>query len=711
MLKHLVRGGEYLSRFPTFRLIGRKDLQTKLMRILMRKKSNSVVLVGPSGVGVSTLALSLQAMKTDPNAPFDIVNKRFYWLDIDALFASGDSAKINAEFQKMMEHLSKTPHDILVITDTRSFIEASERTGNGHFANALTNAVKNDWMQVILEVRDGDLEYVLKYHNHIRDNYTLLDVHEPRAHDLEDIILGVSEEFTKYHGVKIDPDAISTAIDLTQHYTHDHLKEAQPGRALTVIDLALATYRLHAHENPPKLVALREKAQKDPSLIPELEREQAQWDATQKRLRQLYADIREGEIAIEKINDVIDSIREEEEKAKAAREARGEPEEVKPYEGSDAFLIIGGTDSPRIQAERKKIKEIEALVDESREAWTRLTNQINADLVLTRDSVVAEFASITGIDANKLNEKEEEVLRSLEPTLKNVIFGQDHVIQKVSNGIKVSKIGGRNEGRPLGCFMFLGPSGVGKTELGRQLARALGLEFTLFNMADFQEKHSVARLIGAPPGYDGFEAGGQLTNAARKNRKRLYLFDEIEKAHPQVFDVMLALLDNGHLVDSRGLDAFYEDAIVVMTTNLGQPHFLNPELTFEQATALAVQDVDNTYRPEFLNRFEGRENIIPFNKLDHASIQRIVKREMSKVASAYVRRGITSVIDDTSIEAFVHDRYDPVRGARGLPAVIRATLDPIIVNHILDNPGKAGEFTIRYDVLTKRFDPSFKEVV
>jgi ATP-dependent Clp protease ATP-binding subunit ClpB len=245
----------------------------------------------------------------------------------------------------------------------------------------------------------------------------------------------------------------------------------------------------------------------------------------------------------------------------------------------------------------------------------------------------------------------------------------------------------------------MGPSGVGKTEIAKALAEALlddEKALTRFDMSEYMEKHAVSRLIGAPPGYEGFEVGGILTNAMRKNPLRVLLFDEIEKAHPDVFNVFLQILSDGRLTDNVGRTVSFSDAIIVMTTNIGQPHFLNPDFSFEQAVEGAMEEVGTTYRSEFLNRFAGRENIICFNKLDLGSIERIVRREFDNMNLTYSADGVSVVVSEEDLKAFCKARYNPAIGARGLPGFIQTSVEPVIVNMILDG-AKRGTITLRYD--------------
>ncbi len=234
----------------------------------------------------------------------------------------------------------------------------------------------------------------------------------------------------------------------------------------------------------------------------------------------------------------------------------------------------------------------------------------------------------------------------------------------------------------------MGPSGVGKTEVSKALAAELldsEAALTRFDMSEYMEKHAVAKLIGAPPGYEGFDVGGILTNAMRKNPYRVLLFDEIEKAHPDVFNVFLQILSDGRLTDNVGRTVSFEDAILIFTTNIGQPAFLNPDLSPEMAQLEAMKELNATYRPEFLNRFAGRENILCFVRLEMPSIERIIRREIDKINTKYYDDNISVAMNDASLNAFCVDRYDPTVGARGLPGYIKANLEPIIANKLLNS--------------------------
>jgi ATP-dependent Clp protease ATP-binding subunit ClpB len=717
---YLIRGQDALAKYPDFKLVGRDADLKKLSSILIRKEANSVLLVGPEGVGTTALCLGLQASKSDPDAPFDIVAKRLHWLDTDGLFSTGDCQKINELFQKAMDELTQTPDSILIIEDTRDFIEASRNSGNSHFINAITMAVKGNKTQVILEVRDGDLDQVLKWHSDLRESYTLLDLEEPVGEDLKKIVEGISASLAKHHGIPVPPEAQQAAIDLTSKYRTDDgvLPVAQPKRSGALLDRALSTYRLEAHKQPPGLSVLQQllahaaSAEGAQSVQREIDTTLLEWNANQDEIKRLYGEQRKGEIQIITLKDELAKVLKEEDE----RRSNSNPEHIEQAPRRIGLFAAaaskGGFDSEQVADIKSRISKFEAELAINREAFHKLTEEINKDLKLSRTFVVAEFSRISGISANKLDEDERAILRNLETTLETDVFGQKEAITKVSNAIKVARVGRRNRSKPQAAFMFLGPSGVGKTQVAKSIAKALkGDERAMLrlDMSEYMEKHAVAKLIGAPPGYEGFEAGGILTNAMRKDRSRIILFDEIEKAHPDVFNILLQVLDDGRLTDNIGRTASFDEAIIICTTNTGQPHFLDQNMSFEDAERLALLDLDNTYRAEFLNRFNGRQNILCFKRLYLDSIEKIVRRELDDLDAAYTSEGVKSVIDSAAIKSFCADHYDARVGARGLPGYIQSNLEPIIVDRILDTPNSHGVFKIDYNRSKRVFDVKFEE--
>jgi ATP-dependent Clp protease ATP-binding subunit ClpB len=703
MSDHLITGTAKLAAHPDFKLIGRDAELSKLCSILARKHSSSVLLVGPAGVGATSLCMGLQAMKGMENPPFDIVSKSLFFLDVDEMFSSGDPNEIDAAFRRGLARMQKSVEPVLIIEDAGDFVEACRAHGATHFINGVNGLIRDGKLQVILETCDGDASKVLAWHSEIREAYTILDVTEPEGQDLIDIVTAATEKLREHHGVAVNEDAIQTAVELTQKYRQAGGASAQPKRSIALLDRALASYRLAAHATPPQAAELQRKIDAGAAVPGDSDALAAilsRHAARQAKLLKFHEGQKGAELEIVKLEEALEELR--------AKEAET-PEEEAPS-AAPAFARLTSGQGFGSRAEQEIVQRLASFKDalvEHKTAYEAVAAEMNADLELCRDTVVAEFARISGIPAAKLGEDEKAILRELEANLKGSLFGQDPAVEKVANAIKVSKVGRRNKDKPLAAFLHPGPSGVGKTEIAKQLARQLlgdAKALTRFDMSEYMERHAVSKLIGAPPGYEGFEAGGILTNAMRTNRNRVILFDEIEKAHPDVFNLFLQILDDGRLTDNIGRVAEFSDAIIIMTTNIGQPHFLDESISYDDAMDGCMLDLDDTYRPEFLNRFNGRQNIIGFQKLELDSIQKIIRREVDDLASSYAEHGISVTFSDAEIATFCADRYEPRIGARGLPGMINSDLEPKIVNALLDQSAEDGaSFNITYDKAARRF--------
>ena len=710
-MQFLISGSELLALQPDFKLVGRADDVKRLTSVLMRNKAASVILVGPGGVGATALVMGLQALKSDPNVAFDIVSKRIFWLKTDELFSSGDHEEINKGFNGVLNILKRTPDSILVIEDTRDFIEAARNNGCSHFINSLNACLKAGETQVILETKDPDLDMVLNSHSDMKQCYTIIDLNEPVGDDLINIVQNNADVLVKHHGISIEADAVTTAVELTNKYRSrdSSLSRAQPERSANLLDRALATYRLDAHKRHPQVSYLLASGVKegDPRIV-QLDTE---YSKTQARIKDLFKLQRDGEIAVFELEEQITTVKKEEEEATARGEAPVQMEEAPRRMQMFANVVkSGGFESPKVRELRDKIRQFEQIINENRAEFDVLTEQINSQLSLTKERVYAEFSRLSGIPVSKLNEDEMEKLRNLEALLNGRVFGQAEVIHKIANAIKVARVGRRGGGKPQAAFLIMGPSGTGKTEVCKALAHALKDDeaaLTRFDMSEYMEKHSVAKLIGAPAGYEGSERGGVLTNAMRQNPNRIILFDEIEKADPAVFDLFLQILSDGRLTDNHGRTVSFSDSMVIMTTNIGQTFFLDETLPSDEAEKLANVELDSIYRPEFLNRFAGRQNIVCFNRLELDSIEKIVKREMNALSKAYKENGLVITFTDESVSAFCKDHYQARHGARGLQGYVVANIEPLVVNLILENKIKASHLELVYNKNTKAFDSVF----
>ncbi len=672
----LIKGTDYLAQYDDFRLVGRDAELERLVSILMRKHANSVILMGAGGVGCTTLCVGIQAAKTQPNVPFDILKKRLFWLDADRLFSLGDSESINHGFQRIINRLEQTNESILIIEDTRDFIEACRINGTTHFITALLVAVQTKKTQAILEIKDDDLETVLKAHSDMRELFTILPIDPPTGDNLEQIVTVAASSLSRHHGIPVTTEAIKAAIELTnRNQTRDvGLNRSQPERSITLLDRALAAYRLEVHRSPP-------------GFTPD------EWQKCHAEMRDLNLQQREGELQIVDFENQIDGLISHEKDNPSA-------------ETRTVMFQANGFQSPEITGIRGKIRAINAELVKIKGRFDEIAKTINTGLSLDRMIVLREYSKISGIPMSKLDQDEIAKLRELDVVLKRRVYGQDNAVKRVSSGIRVMRVGGRNKGLPL-PYLFLGPSGCGKTELSKAIAQGLLDDETAisrFDMSEYMEKHAVAKMIGAPPGYEGYEAGGILTNLMRRSSHRVLLFDEIEKAHRDVFNIFLQVLGDGRLTDGIGRTVNFNGTPMIFTTNAGQAHFLNPDLSEAEAEAAALAELSTLFLGEFLNRFAGRQNIICFKKLDLSTMERIVRREITSMDSVYAEKGIHVAAEDSVIAEFCRDQYDPMVGARGLPGFITANLEPHIVDAILEDQNVQGTARVEYLKDQRMFD-------
>jgi ATP-dependent Clp protease ATP-binding subunit ClpB len=724
----LVRGTDVLNSFTNFQLVGRDLELAELTTVLMKMRKNNLIVTGRGGVGITAIVIGIQALKKDHRTPVDIVGKRFFWLNSDKLFESGSSQVINDLFEKVRNTLLKSSNSVLVVEDTIDFIRGAQNNGCTNLINGMMGDLKAGKYQAIFETKDDNLGEVLKCDGDILECCTLIEVKEPSAENLRIILKEAVQSLERHHGIGISPSALEAAAMLTEKYKLPELR-AQPDAAISLLDRALTDYCRLAHVNPRHIEVLRAEQRsfelaiggekiKDElrnlsddilkskliDVTKKIEEEVLKWEQRQRDVRLLYKDISDGEEEVRKLEDSVDRLRVENlqkaqqvEHTSAMQSANAGLQKVAALSST---MANANFDTPEISGLKSRIQKLEELVRDSTENYKRKVAEIYAGLSIDDSSVLTSFSAISGIPVDTLSENERIKLKNLEHLLSSRVIGQTEPTIEVAKSVKRARLGLKMPNKPSGTFMFLGPSGVGKTELAKTLAEALQVPLLRFDMSEYMEKHAIAKLIGAPPGYEGYEHGGILTNAARKNPYSVVLFDEIEKAHVDVFNLMLQVLDDARLTDSRGLTASFKDCIIIMTTNIGTTHFLNDEIAFEDSKELAFADLREQYRPEFLGRFGG--NIYCFQRLDQTVLSTIARKDIDRINSLVTEHKIEITISDQDLKALIDAKYVPREGARSVLGYIDRNITSGLADLVLGDKLVTGTVVVTFDVQAQR---------
>jgi len=735
-----IRGRDYLAAHPEFALVGRDDELAEISNVLLRRDTDNVILTGRTGVGLSSILLGLQASKDRLDTPFDIAGKRFFWLDTDGLFASGDPKQINEHFQRALKLVTRVSGSVLVINDFRDLIDAARVHGCSNIVNALMREARTGrGLQLVLECRDTDLPEVLRCHSGMTHFFVIKEIGEPRAEHQDAIIAHICVGLERHHGIPISAEARAAALELTNRYHVKELDFGQPKRAQMLLEGAMTTYRRAVHARMPGLDPVESRLAEVHAVLggakpsrelegrssSELERLRAdlegeiaslmrEWEARQTELRTVYRDQRTAEDHVYRLDADIDAAR-----AQQADEARRRADAADaaatttpaPDGGARRRLVTklagSGLDNETITKLKAEKAQWEAALLGNRTRYQEMTAALNRGLLLGPDHVYAEFSRLSGIEVGRLREDEATKLLELEATLGARVFGQPEPVREVARAVKRGRTGLKKRNKPVGSFIFLGPTGVGKTELAKALAAALfGDERMLrsYDMSEYQEKHAVSALIGAPPGYEGYEYGGLLTNAMREHPRCVNVFDEIEKAHKDVFDLFLQIVDEGRLTDRRGLVASFADSVNILTSNIGQPYFLDESLTFEEAKAAALRDLWDPkaggYRGEFLARFTG---IFCFDRLGLPTIELIAARGIDELNSWLENPALEVTMPRDALAAMCRDQYDPRRGARSITVGwIENQIASEVADILLRHPEAEGTIEVGYDQGTRR---------
>ncbi len=660
-------------------VIGRDDEIRNVIRILTRKTKNNPVLIGEPGVGKTAIVEGLAQRIMRGDVPTSLKNKTIFSLDLGTLIAG---AKYRGEFEErlkaVLNEIDKSNGNIILFIDEiHNIVGAGASDGAMDASNLLKPMLARGELHCMgATTLDEYREYIEKDAALAR-RFQPVQVAEPTVEDAITILRGIQEKFEIFHGVKIQDQALIAAVTLSNRYITDRFL---PDKAIDLVDEACAMIRSEMESMPIELDEISRKIMQHEIEEAALQREEnAESQANLQKVRNELNALREkfknrkakwdtekqGAEKITKLKGKIDEVGSQIEQAERV------------YDLNKAAELKYST-LPNLQ---KLLEEEEKEFEKSQGKSTLVRNKV------TEDEISKIVAKWTGIPVTKLVEGEREKILHLEQILHESVIGQDEAVKKVSDAIVRSRAGIANPDRPIGSFLFLGPTGVGKTELAKTLAKTLfddEKNMIRFDMSEYMEKFSVTRLIGAPPGYVGYDEGGQLTEAVRRKPYSVLLFDEVEKAHPDVFNIFLQILDDGRVTDSQGRLVDFKNTIIILTSNIGSEAILDSISNHQEITEEAKEMVDlalkNHFRPEFLNRLD---EIIYFNALSKTEVYGIVKLLLSDLRRRLQQKGMDLKITKEAIEFIIDKGYDINFGARPLKRTIQTEIETMVAKEMV----------------------------
>mgnify|MGYP001859554263 FL=1 len=662
-------------------VIGRDAEIRNVVRILSRKTKNNPVLIGEPGVGKTAIAEGLAQRIVRGDVPENLKDRKVFSLDMGALVAG---AKYRGEFEErlksVLQEVKKSEGEIILFIDElHTIVGAGKTDGAMDAGNLLKPLLARGELHCIGATTLNEYRQYIEKDPALERRFQPVMVEEPTVEDTISILRGLKERYEVFHGVKIHDGALIAAATLSNRYISDRFL---PDKAIDLVDEACAMIRTEMDSAPAEMDDLRRKIMQHEIEEAALKKEtdnlsKERLAALQKELAQMRDEFQEMSAKWENEKSAINRVQKlrEEIEQTNAQIAQAEQE----YDLNRAAELKYGK-LPGLQ------KELE---QEEQKAEKAEKNTLLRDKV-TEEEIARIIARWTGIPVARLMEGEREKLLHLPEVLHRRVIGQDEAVQKVSEAILRSRAGIADENRPIGSFLFLGPTGVGKTELAKALAECLFDDehnMVRIDMSEYMEKYSVSRLIGAPPGYVGYDEGGQLTEAVRRHPYSVVLFDEVEKAHPDVFNVLLQVLDDGRITDSQGRTVDFKNTIIILTSNLGSPYILdgieNGEITAEaraQVDALLRQ----SFRPEFLNRLD---EIVYYKPLGKDEIRGVVDLLLERLRHRLADKQLTLEVTDAAKDAIIEGGYDPIYGARPLKRYIQQKAETLAAKRIIaDDP-------------------------
>lgn len=649
-------------------VIGRDEEIRRVMQILSRKSKNNPVLIGEPGVGKTAIVEGLAWRIFKGDVPFSLKDKIIFELDLGSLIAG---AKYRGEFEERLKatlnEVSKSNGQIIMFIDEiHNLIGAGKTDGAMDAANLLKPMLARGEIHLIgATTLDEYRQYIEKDAAFERRMQKVM-VDESSLEDTISILRGIKERYETHHGVKILDEALVAAATLSKRYISDRFL---PDKAIDLVDEACAAVRMEIDSMPVEL--------------DEITRQISQREIEKVSLSQEDTDYSKATIA--KLDEELASLKEQQ--AVLKTKWLHEKEELNEVKISKDNLEKAKLELQKAMSEANYAKAAELQyktipdLENKIKSLEKNGDDYMLDEVVKVDNIQEVVSKWTGIPLSKLKSSESQKLLSLKDNLAKRVIGQDEALEKVSNAIIRSRAGVNDENRPLGSFLFLGPTGVGKTEVAKSLAENLfdsEQQIVRIDMSEYMEKFSVSRLVGAPPGYVGYEEGGQLTEAVRRKPYSIVLLDEIEKAHPDVFNILLQVLDDGRLTDSQGRVVDFKNTILIMTSNIGSEYLLQGNN--EQTRNEVREELKNHFKPEFLNRID---DIVFFNSLDSSMVNKIVKKFIDELASRLEKRGIKLSITDQAINKIAQESFDKVFGARPIKRYIQTNIENELAKEII----------------------------
>lgn len=670
-------------------VIGRDAEIRNVVRILTRKTKNNPVLIGEPGVGKTAIAEGLAARIVRGDVPNNLKNRRVFSLDMGALVAG---AKYRGEFEERLKsvlgEIKKSNGEIILFIDElHTIVGAGKADGAMDAGNILKPMLARGELHCIGATTLNEYRMYIEKDAALERRFQPVTVSEPSVEDTISILRGLKERYEVFHGVKIQDAALISAAVLSNRYISDRFL---PDKAIDLVDEACAMIRTELESSPAELDDLERRsmqlqiertalAKETDNLSRErlaaLEKELAAINEQSKAMRAKWDNEKNAISKVQSLRTQLEQVNSDIEKAQ------------REYNLDKAAELTYG----KLPALQKELAAEEKLAEDARE------NTLLHDRV-TDEEISRIISRWTGIPVNKLLESEREKLLHLDSELHKRVIGQNEAVTKVSEAIMRSRAGISDETKPIGSFLFLGPTGVGKTELAKALAENLfddEKNLIRIDMSEYMEKFSVSRLIGAPPGYVGYEEGGQLTEAVRRHPYAVVLFDEIEKAHPDVFNILLQVLDDGRITDSAGRTVDFKNTILILTSNLGSEYLLDG-IENDEITKSAREEVNallkTTFRPEFLNRLD---EIVYYKPLSKEEISEIVTLQIAALQKRLNAKELHLRLTDSAKSFIVDEGYDPMYGARPLKRYIQSHVDTLLAKAILQqNPTPGTEFII-----------------